>query len=58
MAKAIHLLRSTRTVWCGRRVATIPTPGQVDREHITSIVSHATCKVCLKADAAETRRNA
>lgn len=54
----IHLMRSTRTTWCGRSLDCDNPVGHVSRENVTHSVFDATCKTCLKADAAEQLRNA
>lgn len=52
MKKAIHLMRSMRTTWCGRKK---PLLGK--GLATTGRREGATCKVCLKADTAEHARN-
>lgn len=45
----VHLMRSTRSTWCGRETV-------ARRITVTRDKSRADCKTCLKADAAEQRK--
>ena len=44
-----HLMRSERSTWCGRSTG--------GKRMVTRRIDRVTCKVCLKADAAEQARN-
>ena len=57
----IHQYRSTRSTWCGREIDGITgspsnKDGTVPRVRCTRDVADVTCRTCLKADAAEQRR--
>jgi hypothetical protein len=47
----VHLSRSMRSTWCGRYIHNASTI------RVTEQLEEATCKTCLKADAAEIARN-
>lgn len=57
MSQRMHLLRSTRTTWCGLKVADHPNLN-VMHSLGTADLSIPSCKSCQKADKAEQRRNA
>jgi hypothetical protein len=54
----IHLHRSDRSTWCGRKIVrkTDGIPNAVQSDLATRDRNEATCAVCLKADAAEQRK--
>jgi hypothetical protein len=52
----VHLYRSSRSTWCGKFAAEHNSRRTIAREQITYDSSKATCKTCLKADAAEQRK--
>ena len=56
----MHLYRSTRSTWCGRRVIDGPYSGDkqphwifIPHAAVTRDIRAATCQVCIKANAAE-----
>lgn len=46
--RQIHIMRSTRSTWCGRAKSRV--------RFATHNRNEATCEVCLQADAAEQRK--
>jgi len=52
----MHLYRSDISSWCGRDLKGLLSRYTVDRKHMTRNRNEATCKTCLKADAAEQRK--
>lgn len=48
-----HLFRSTRSTWCGHGVDMFK---GIPAEHVTRDRREVTCRTCLKADAAEQRK--
>lgn len=57
----VHQYRSSRTTWCGKEIGAVTgsplnNEGTVPASRVTRDVSKVTCRTCLKADAAETRK--
>lgn len=57
----IHLHRSSRSTWCGKVIDNITgSPlnhdGTVPHSRVTRATENVTCATCLKADAAEQRK--
>lgn len=59
----VHLARSTRSTWCGKVIvgntgSPLNQDGTVSSKRVTRNSEEVTCATCIKADAAEARRNA
>lgn len=56
----VHLYRSSRSTWCGKVVDNTGSPlnkdGTVPPKRVIRNSEEVTCKTCLKADAAEQRK--
>lgn len=57
----LHLYRSSRSTWCGKVIDndtgnTLWHDGRVPSARVIRDKSKVTCKTCLKADAAEQRK--